>query len=397
MAAASGCGNLEVMGEAVLQRAGEVRELVASLLEWRDPVGVLSVTVGIEAGAGTGGTPPWAIAVQNDLARARREGSSAVRRRLDEASVDLEELLDQVAEGRGRALYVALDTGARRRLELEMPLPSRARVGPVAHVLPLLQALSEGAPAGLVMVSKDGVVVLESELAQVVELERLDLEPWVGDWWPEMKGPSRANPLRGQHAVSQRDRYSHRVAVAYDHTRRAASETLAALAADRGWTRAVLAGDPRTVDALDAAVREGGVADTARIAVNLEGVRAGQALVRLEETLAALTLEVSVRRARAALEEAAEGVRGAGRLGGVLQALADARVASLLLDAGRTFPGFVEPAGGLRPADGREGAVDLTDLMVARALETGADVVPLGGAAAVELDACDGVVARLRW
>jgi hypothetical protein len=104
MAAASGCGNLEVMGEAVLQRAGEVRELVASLLEWRDPVGVLSVTGGIEAGAGTGGTPPWASAVRNDLARARREGSSAVRQRLDEAAVDPEELLDQVAEGRGRAL-----------------------------------------------------------------------------------------------------------------------------------------------------------------------------------------------------------------------------------------------------------------------------------------------------
>jgi hypothetical protein len=397
MAAASPYANLQTMGAAVSQRASEVRELVASLAEWRDPVGVLSVTVGIEPGAGAGGTPPWRIAVDNDLAHLRRHGSSVVRRRLDEASGDLEELLDPVAGGRGRALFVAFESGARRRLELEMPLPSRARVGPVAHVLALLQALVEGEPAGLVMVSKDGMVVLESELAQVVELERLDLEPWVGDWWPEMKGPSRANPLRGQHAVSQRDRYAHRLAVAYDHTRRAACERLAMLAADRGWTKAVLAGDPRTVDALDEAVRGCGVADTARIAVNLEGLRAGQALVRLEETLAALTLDVSVRRARVALEEAAEGVRGVCGLRGVLQALADARVASLLIDAGRTYAGFVEAGGGLRPAEGREGAVDLTDLVVARALETGTDVVPLGGAAAAELDACEGIVARLRW
>ena len=47
----------------------------------------------------------------------------------------------------------------------------------------------------------------------------------------------------------------------------------AALAArDRSWTRAVLAGDPRTIDVLDELLRAGGVATTT-ISADLEGLR----------------------------------------------------------------------------------------------------------------------------
>jgi hypothetical protein len=385
------------MGVAVLQRASELREVVASVSGWRDPVGVLSVTAGVEPGAGTGGTPPWAIALENDLARLRHEGSSVVRRCLDEAAANLEDLLDPVAEGRGRALYIALDSGEHRQLELQAALPTGARIGPVAHVLPLLQALEDGEPAGLVMASKDHVVVLESQLAQLSELERIDLEPWVGDWWPEMKGPSRANPLRGQHAVSHRDRYAHRLDVAYDRTRREACKTLAALAAERRWTRAVLAGDPRTTGVLRDAIRGGGVASTATLAVNLEGIRTEQALGRLAELLESLTADSSRHLVRSVRDAAAEGITGASGLADVLRALQQDRAGALVIDSERACAGIVESDGTLRAPDRGEATVDLTDLIVARALESGAEVRPVRGAAAGVLEDCGGIAAHLRW
>jgi hypothetical protein len=335
--------------------------------------------------------------LENDLGRLRHDGSSVVRRCLDDASAHLEELLDPVAEGRGRALYVAFDSGEYRQLELQAALPTGVRIGPVAHVLPLLQALEDGEPTGLVMASKDHVVVLESQLAQLSELERIDLEPWVGDWWPEMKGPSRANPLRGQHVVSHRDRYARRLDVAYDRTRREGCKMLTALAAERRWTRAVLAGDPRTIDSLDDAIRGGGVAVTATMAVNLEGIRTNEALGRLGKLLESLTTDSSRKLVRAVRDAAAEGVRGACGLADVLGALQQDRAAALVIDSERACSGVVESDGTLRAPERGEDAVDLTDLIVARALESGAEVRPVRGAAAEALEDCGGIAAHLRW
>ena len=381
------------MAPTLMKRASELREFLGSVVELRDPAGVLSVTIGIEPGTGSGGTPPWQIALENDLAQLRHDGSlgRASETRLEEPSAHLAELLDSTATGRGRALYVALESGAFREVMLRRALPTRARVGSVAHVLPLLEALDEGERTGLIMASKDAIALWESELGGVSEVDRIELEPWVGDWWPEMKGPSRANPLRGQHTVSQRDRYARRIAAAYHHTLDEASATLGGLARKRGWTRAVLAGDPRTIDALDEVLRHGGLT-TGTIDANLEGLRTDEALGRLEEALRTLATRTSLDRVRG-VEEA----NGACGLARVLAALNEGRVASLLIDPTRTYVGLAEPGGILRAVDAADGAVDLTDLIVSRALSTGAPVIPLLGDAAEHLGSCGGIAALLRW
>jgi hypothetical protein len=293
-------------------------------------------------------------------------------------------------------LYVALESGASREVTLRRALPTGARVGLVAHVLPLLEALEAGERAGLIMASRDALVLWESELERASEVDRIELEPWVGDWWPEMKGPSRANPLRGQHTVSQRDRYARRIAEAYRHTLDEASVTLGALARERSWTRAVLAGDPRTIDALDGVLRHGGLT-TITIAANLEGLRTEQALERLEAALETLAAQTSRDRIRVIQEEAAADAKGACGLARVLAALNDARVASLSIDPSRTYTGLVESGEILRAADPVEGTADLTDLIVSRALSTGADVIPVLGDAAEHLGSCGGIAALLRW
>lgn len=382
------------MTPAIERRARDLRKLVGSVSRVRDAVGVLSITIGMEPGAVTGGTPAWEIAVGNDLARLRHDSSvgPALARRFEDISTRLAELLDPTASGRGRALYVALESGESSEVALQRPLPTGARVGLAAHVLPLLGVLEEGEPAGLVSAARDAISVHEAELGTVRAVADIELEPTVGDWWPEMKGPARANPLRGQQTVSQRDRHARRLAAAYRHTLDEASGALGALARDRAWTRAVLAGDPRTIDVLDELLRAGGVAATT-ISANLEGLRTEDAIARLENAL-----ETLVARQRARLAEgivsAADAACG---LVPVLAVLAEARASRLLIDPSRTFPGVVGPEESLSAAGPGEPAVDLIDLIVARALATDAAVTPLRGDAAGALAASGGIAASLRW
>ena len=385
---------LMTMDSTVIERATELRSLVSALAQLRDGIGVLSITIGIDPGTVSAGTPSWEIVLENDLNRLRHDSPvrSTLERRAKYVSPRLEELLDPATSGRGRALYVALDSGLVSEAILQPELPTGARLGPAAHVLPLLAALDEGEPAGLLSASRDSISVSELELGRMRHLDRIELEPVVGDWWPEMKGPAQANPQRGQQTVSQRDRYARRIAAAYRHTLSAAASTTGLLAGERGWSRAVLAGDPRRTDVLETVLREHGL-ETTTIDANLEGLRAEDALERFEHALETLLAE---ERARLA-EEVVSAASAASGLVPVLAALAEARVERLLIDSGRTFPGTVGPDESLVASGPGEEGVDLTDLLVARSLATGATVIPLNGEAARALGAAEGIAAFLRW
>jgi hypothetical protein len=379
----------------LIESASELQRRAEELSELRDEMGVLSITVGVEPGAVSGRTPAPQIAVENELARLRHDGGTdghLLESRLDELSERLEELLAPTGPGRGRALYLALASGAAQELALERALSTRARLGPAAHVLPLLAVLDEGRRTGLVSASRDSVSVSELELGRTRELERIELEPWVGDWWPEMKGPARANPQRGQQVVSQRERYERRLAAAYRHTLDDAATTIGALAAERAWARAVLAGDPRLLGVLDAALGRRDV-PTATLEANLEGVRAEEAHRRLEAAAGALVAQRQVRLA----EEVVAAETGVCGLVRILGALAEGRVDELLIVADRTSPGVIGPGERLAASGPAEETSDLTDLIVARALATGAAVTPLSGEAGDRLRAYDGIAARLRW
>lgn len=387
-------GTLMRMAPTVLEGVRELRGVVESLAALRDRAGVLSITFGIEPGAASRRIPVWEIELDNHLVELRQDGvtARALQRRRDEVSRRLTGLLDPAATGRGRALYMALESGTESEVTLQERLPTAVRIGPAAHLLPLLLVLDRGAPAGLVSASRDAVSVLESELGHVRHVASIDLEPWVGDWWLEMKGPARANPLRGQQVVSHRDRTVRRMAAAYRRALDHAAVELQSLARQRSWTRAVLAGDHRTVDLLQEGLRRVGVVTTTT-AANLEGLRHELAVERLEHELELLDARERAR-ITADVLSAGAGVRG---LVSVLAALAEARVDRLLIDADRGFPGVVRPGELLAAAREGENEVDLTDLLVARALATGAKVTPLRGEAADVLGPCDGIAARLRW
>jgi hypothetical protein len=174
-----------VAGGAV-ERAVDLHGLIAALAGLRDPDGVLSLTVGLEPGAPAGRTPAPQIALDNDLAALRRrpEWTRVHEQRLGALAATIEGLLEPAISGRGRALYVAVRSGEATELTLQRELPTSARLAPVARVLPLAAALEEGHPAGLVSIARDAVDVQEAELGRVRAVTRIELEPFVGDWWP---------------------------------------------------------------------------------------------------------------------------------------------------------------------------------------------------------------------
>lgn len=386
------------MEPTVVERASELRAVIDLRARERDDAGVLSVAVGIEPGAQLGGRPAWEIRLKNDLTRLLHDPTHgrALKRWLPRAAAQIERLVDPALSGRGRAFYLVLGSGEATEIHLYDALPTGARVGARAHLLPLLTALHAGEPAVFVCASRDAISLSESELGAVRELERLDLEPWVGDWWPEMKASARANPLRGQQTVSHRDRYDRRVAAAYRHTLDDAVERLASLARNRGWSRAVVAGDPRRADALVDVLQTEGIT-TAVLRTTLEGVRKEEAVGRLRAALRELVAGEALERAREVEAEATAGGKGVCGLAHVVAALAEGRVARLLIDSSKSFPGTVGPGEMLSAAFDAGSATDLTDWIVVSALATDAAVTPVSGEAAAVLESRGGLGALLRW
>lgn len=114
------------MASTVIERTDVLRSLVTSLAQLCDEIGVLSTTIGLEPGAVSGGTPSWEIALRNDFDRLLHDSAarSTLERRLDQVSTRLEELLEPARPGRGRALYIALESGATREAIVHRALPT---------------------------------------------------------------------------------------------------------------------------------------------------------------------------------------------------------------------------------------------------------------------------------
>jgi hypothetical protein len=372
----------------------ELRSVLPELARLRDPVGVLSITVAAEPRSESNRTPGWQIELRNDLAHVRREvgDQSLLEQRLEELGPQLDAIREPSLAERSHALYVALEAGTMTAIRLPTPLPTGARVARIAHLLPLVSVLAAGERTGLVCASRNVLELHESELGSVRLLESISLEPDIGDWWPEMKGPASPNPARGQQVVAQRDRYARRLADAYAHQLDVGAEALAAVARHRGWTRAVVAGERRLTRRLEASLAP----EIATIATrgNLVGIHEAEVRRRLQAALAKLATEQALALVRETISEDFTGGRGVLGLKDTLAALGSGRVDRLLIDPERTFPGTVGADENLAADETGE---DLGDWIVASALATDASVLPVTGAAAQALAPGGGIGALLRW
>jgi hypothetical protein len=174
------------------------------------------------------------------------------------------------------------------------------------------------------------------------------------------------------------------------------------LAGERNWGRVLVSGGERLTEPLARAVAAGLQDVLIRDQRVLTGMDEAALLDAVTGVLTSRHAEQEaslVQRVR----DAALG-RGAAALGlsDVVGALNEARVDHLLYDPEVRYEGSIGADGILHAgAEGAAGAAipetRLTERLVERALETGARVTPLEGAARGALSEAEGIAARLRW
>lgn len=383
---------------------------ILDLCRLRDPHGVLSVYVGAPPEQHTSAQPAWAVDIKNQLATLRtrvkdegpRERWVALFARLDAISDDLDQLLDPRAPGRGRALFAPVSDGEVRRIRLQVPLPDRVVLDDVPYVRPLVAALDEGRPTGVVAADGSGVRLLEWRLGEAEDLVHYTFEEATGDW-RELKGPAASNPALAQQTVSHRERFERRLDDKRARFYRSVAGRISRAMRERGWDRMVVLRGAHTEleEALAAS------ADVDLIAV--EGHAGRTPAHELAQTVAAVVSGAQRRReielVELAKDRAASGGQGVVGLADVLTTLAEGRVAHLLFDSDEEFSGFrtsdgrllAEGQGSDVPDDELVSEPNLVERLVERAIDTGAKVTPVEDEAARALDAVGGVAALLRW
>ncbi len=356
-------------GHASFRHASRVevdREQLERILRLRGADGVVSVYVDADPAEAASPAPAWAETVRVELRRLGLDG------RLDEVGDDLDWAVAPRTHARGRAIFFGVRAGGADRIGLQMPLETSVTVAPTPRLLPLLSALDEGRPAGVVAATMAEVRIVEVAWGEAREIDRHPVAPPAAEW-SELKEP---NPL-------------------HEEDRRAIARGVAARTAEavrrRGWTQVVLAGNDRLTHPVAEALRS-----LPGLAVMLEpwDVRPEQSSAEIASSARGRLLAAHRAAVAADAERAIGAAAGAGKgavgLADVLRAVTDGRAAWVALDRdAASRPGTVEVAreAPMSPADAVAGIVE-------GALRTDARIAVASTPPGL---ASGGAVALLRW
>jgi hypothetical protein len=297
-------------------------------------------------------------------------------------------------------LFAPLGDGDVTRFASQMTVGNRVVLDASAFVHPLLELLDEGRPSGVVLASQDEARVLEWRLGELQELDRM--APELIEAPHERSGPVGSSPaLRA--GSPQREQRAARERVRTLRFLDRVGGAATALAGERGWERLIVSGGERLTDplaqALAARLQDVLIRDP-RVLIALDPAALSQTVTDLLTAQHAEREERLVRQAReAALAHGAVAVG----LSDVVGALNEARVDHLVYDPEIRYRGAVADDGTLLAGGERAGGGPaapeprLTERLVERALETGARVTPVEGAARGALSDADGIAALLRW
>jgi hypothetical protein len=313
------------------------------------------------------------------------------------------------ARARNLALFVAVGRGETIAVEPLGAVPTRATFGPHADIRPLLRALDEARPAGVALVSAEGVRVLEwtpGKLTDVwaEELPELEEKELVGPAHAHLRGAPGAAP--GYLVAQQRDLYESRIRSELERLLVRAAKHIARLAHERGWRELAVAGDSGLTASFARGLPNDAQAEIALVARLEQWRSTGELAQRVAPTIAAVRMGRAASKAEAALGAAEGAGRVARGLRETLRALGEGRVDTLLMAAERRIEGRSSASGRLAaPSEVPLGVTDaqeaddpmLADAIVARALETGAAIVLLPPAADDGVLGDDDVAALLRY
>lgn len=361
------------MSTSVTQRPDVVRDVAALHGDAR----VVSMYVDSRPERKMHGRPAWAIPLRHALAAAGED--RAVRDHVASLDAAIAELMDPNGPGRGRALFSAIGGATIGPLWTQGTLPDQVSVAEYPSLGPLLVAVDDARPAGIVVVTGTWVRVIETRGADAADVARFDYDDQSSEW-REMRGP--AGPGRGTYeSASQADLFARRLDTHHEHWLGGLAGRLIQIRESRGWDETLVIAEPRTTAGLvEHAPALHRVADR-------HGLHQGSATAVAAELRPALVerrRSVRGERVRTAIDMALAGSHGAVGWDDVAAAVAEGRAHSLFLD--------VPTAASSRPEDA--GAVDE---LIVRALETDAEVVPVDGSAAQGLAVHGGIAAALRW
>lgn len=383
---------------------------ITALSQLADPIGIISLYVGVPVERAND-RPSWPIEVKHLLHglenNLKATLPNAEWRRVHDRIIELEPqidaLLDSRGNGRGRALFAPVSDGRLETVAVQLELPTTVVFEKEAFLEPLVGALDEGRPAGMLTLHRHGVRAFEWRLEETEQLAEWSFEP-DEDEWRRMTGPTAPNPARGAQVSVNEERYKRRLEANRWRFLEGIAVEVGALLDQRRWERLVVFGDPRltrpfvevlpaTANALEIFYDDRLIDDSSIEAIH-QHVRPilHEAQKQREVSLVERARDMALSRGRACLG-----------LQAVLEALNMSRVEHLLIDASKKFPGFRSDDGQLfSAADPNVGPEmireeNLVEHIVKRALATNAKVTPVEERAAAELEEHGGIGALSRW
>lgn len=379
------------------------RDVLHELATLAPPTPVLSVYARTDPRdpANTRESVAWIVALRNGLAavgeRLEAGGDREARLRFRELRAQVEQELPDLPpaeRARSVAWFLGDDGATIRRLSLRLPVRNHLVVRDERpFVSPLVDVADRGAATGVILADTDRVRLLAIEQGEVGEPDDSFYELEIGDWH-RYGGPAGGGPARGAQTTGQRERYQARMQEQQDKLFADAAAATGRRLDALGWERVVLVCEREAASrfgaALPAPLRERIVAT---LDENLAYDEPAAVAERLEPVLEAAWRERTAALAQAAAERAAAGGTGAAGADETLAALAEGRVAHLVLDPAQDFSATAEA---VSAAIGGPPAL-LAERAVEAAIAAGAQVSALPVEASPALATAGGMAALLRY
>lgn len=383
-------------------------DTLRTLLDMHDDLGVLTILAGFAPDHA--GRPTAPIQVRNLLRDLRSDldgdTGKALDERLGELGDELGGMLAPGASGRGRALFVGLASGQTQTINIQLPFDERVVLRERAYVRPLIAAIDEGRPTGIVVVWQEGVRVLEWTIGRTRELATMEFE--LGGAQLEVhRGPGPGNPAMGQTSASHKERLEDRIDSNRHRFFKEAGGAIDAFVKERGWDRVVIAGGDKVRTEL-----AGELAASPTDLLHIDSAWETRSSAQIAQEAWPVVRAHHRERERVLVEDVRErsAAGGAGALGParVCKAVNQGQVAHLLFSHDADVEGYRAPSMGTLHADVSGNAAQsdihlehvphLVEELVERVLATGGRVTRVDDEEAVaSLAAHHGLAARLRW
>lgn len=375
----------------------ERTKLLRDLVEWRSGQGILTVCVQLDPGDRG---RAWRIALREQLHELEeRTDPHAERRAFRTAANEILERFPENGappEGRGHVGFVELaekrPTAVWRSMQMS---PRRTEVvrSERPYVRPLVELFAEGPHVGVALVSAERVRLLGWSLGAIRKLEDWEITLFSRDW--RERKAERSIPGQGTRtSASGRDQFDQRLDANRRRFLREVGSLVATEDSRRRWRDLIAFG----VEGLPEELGEGLAGKVSNLHVVPQDL-VGAKEMQVAERVDAEVRELNAKRGLRLVEEVEEAVGAdpGAALGPqeALQALSEGRVRHLIFDAQRDYEGPPLEAD-LGYDDGHDG-VPVGERLVELAVATDADVTPVFGEAAAQLERHDGVAALLRY